>query len=52
MIVFRYLVSTQQRKVLLPEIDKLLDEQVLMGSSLASQELVRYVCSVINRTDS
>ncbi|GJE84852.1 phosphatidylinositol kinase family protein [Phanerochaete sordida] len=41
MIVFRYLVSTQQRRVLLPQIDKLLEEQVLMGTSLASQELVR-----------
>ncbi|EKM59507.1 uncharacterized protein PHACADRAFT_205724 [Phanerochaete carnosa HHB-10118-sp] len=41
MIVFRYLISQPQRRVLLPEIDKILEEHVLMGTTLASQELVR-----------
>ena len=52
MVVFRYLVSTNHRRVLLPHIDKLLEERVLMGTSLASQELVRYVSSIPNQTDS
>lgn len=41
--LFRHLIGTPQRRVLLPQIDKLLDEQVLLGSSVSSQEMVRSV---------
>lgn len=41
MIAFRYLANAQFRKVFLPYIDKLLDERVLLGTSLSTQETVR-----------
>lgn len=42
MVVFRHLMTTQHRKVLLPQIDKLFDETVLLGTGLGSNEILRY----------
>ncbi len=43
MMIFRHFFGTNARRVLLPQIDKLLDERVILGTSLSSQESVRYV---------
>ena len=40
-MVFRHMVTVPQRRVLLSQIDKLLDERVILGSSLSAQETVR-----------
>lgn len=41
MIVFRHLMSTPYRTVLVGQLDKLLDDRVLFGTGLASKEMVR-----------
>ncbi|KAF7789373.1 hypothetical protein EIP86_000317 [Pleurotus ostreatoroseus] len=41
MMVFRHMVTVPQRRVLLPHVNKLLDEHVVLGSSLSAQETVR-----------
>ena len=41
MMVFRHMVTVPQRRVLLSQINKLLDERVILGSSLSAQETVR-----------
>ncbi|THH01673.1 hypothetical protein EW026_g1062 [Hermanssonia centrifuga] len=41
MMIFRHFFGTNARRVLLPQIDKLLDERVILGTSLSSQESVR-----------
>ncbi|KIK68099.1 hypothetical protein GYMLUDRAFT_36928 [Collybiopsis luxurians FD-317 M1] len=40
-VVFRHLMATPYRRALLPQIDKLLDERLLLGDGLASKELLR-----------
>ncbi|KIY71478.1 hypothetical protein CYLTODRAFT_487243 [Cylindrobasidium torrendii FP15055 ss-10] len=41
MVLFRHLTTTTHRKVLLPVIDKLLDERVLLGVGIGSRETLR-----------
>jgi transformation/transcription domain-associated protein len=41
LVVFRHLLSSQHRRAILPKIDQLLDERVLLGTSLASREMFR-----------
>ncbi|KAG7449166.1 uncharacterized protein BT62DRAFT_1073682 [Guyanagaster necrorhizus] len=41
MVVFRHLMGTPYRKALLPQIDKLFDERVLLGTCLGANELLR-----------
>ncbi|TFK23272.1 atypical/PIKK/TRRAP protein kinase [Coprinopsis marcescibilis] len=41
MVVFRHLLATPHRRALLSHIDKLLDERVLLGTGLASKEMLR-----------
>lgn len=43
MVVFRHLMGTAYRKALLPQIDKLFDERVLLGTCLGANELLRCV---------
>lgn len=43
MIVFRHLLGTPYRTVLLPQIDKLLDESILLGPGVGSRETLRSV---------
>ncbi|KAF5390637.1 hypothetical protein D9757_002758 [Collybiopsis confluens] len=40
-VVFRHLMATPYRRALLPQIDKLLNERLLLGDGLASKELLR-----------
>lgn len=42
MVVFRHLMGTPHRRALFDSLDKLLDEKVLLGTSIASQEALRY----------
>ncbi|KAI6119305.1 FAT domain-containing protein, partial [Pisolithus croceorrhizus] len=41
MVVLRHLIGTPHRKALLPHIDKLFDEQVLLGTGIGSRETIR-----------
>ncbi|KAG6332834.1 hypothetical protein ID866_6255 [Astraeus odoratus] len=41
MVVLRHLIGTPHRKALLPHIDKLFNEQVLLGSGVGSRETLR-----------
>ncbi|KAH9951586.1 hypothetical protein B0H21DRAFT_818036 [Amylocystis lapponica] len=41
MIVFRHMLSTPHRRALLPHIDKLFDEHVLLGYGVGSKEMIR-----------
>ncbi|KAI0320805.1 FAT domain-containing protein [Amylostereum chailletii] len=41
MVVFRHLMGTQYRRSLLPYLDKLFDENVLLGAGVASRESMR-----------
>ncbi|KAI6151887.1 hypothetical protein BKA82DRAFT_2906299 [Pisolithus tinctorius] len=41
MVVLRHLIGTPHRKALLPHIDKLFDEQVLLGTGVGSRETIR-----------
>lgn len=41
MIVFRHLMGTSHRRALLPQIDKLFDERVLLGTGISSREYIR-----------
>ncbi len=41
MVVFRHLMSTNHRKVLFDHLDKLFDERVLLGTGIASKEMLR-----------
>ncbi|KAI0068843.1 FAT-domain-containing protein [Artomyces pyxidatus] len=41
MIVFRHLLGTEYRRALLPQIDKLFDETVLLGTGAGSRETLR-----------
>ncbi|KAG6831589.1 hypothetical protein H0H92_009062 [Tricholoma furcatifolium] len=41
MVVFRHLLGHSARKVLLPHLDKLLDEDVLLGKGVSSREILR-----------
>ncbi|KAM6495848.1 hypothetical protein JOM56_008554 [Amanita muscaria] len=43
MVVFRHLVGTPHRKALFDQIDKLFDERVLLGTGIASKEMLRPV---------
>ena len=43
MLAFRHLVVSPYRRALLPHIDKLFDEQVLLGTGVGSRELLRWV---------
>ncbi|KAI6164899.1 hypothetical protein EDD17DRAFT_1802323 [Pisolithus thermaeus] len=43
MVVLRHLIGTPHRKALLPHIDKLFDEQVLLGTGIGSRETIRFV---------
>lgn len=42
MVVLRHLIGTPHRKALLPQIDKLFNERILLGSGVGSQETLRY----------
>lgn len=42
MVVFRHLMGLSARKALLPHLDKLLDEDVLLGKGVSSKEILRY----------
>ncbi|OCH94107.1 atypical/PIKK/TRRAP protein kinase [Obba rivulosa] len=41
MVVFRHLLGTPHKRALLPQIDKLIDERVLLGTAIGSQETIR-----------
>ncbi|THV08510.1 hypothetical protein K435DRAFT_832965 [Dendrothele bispora CBS 962.96] len=41
MVVFRHLMGTPYRRALLPQINKLFDERVLLGTGIASKEMLR-----------
>lgn len=41
MVVLRHLIGTPHRKALLPHIDKLFDEQILLGTGIGSRETIR-----------
>ncbi|RDB22695.1 Transcription-associated protein 1 [Hypsizygus marmoreus] len=41
MVVFRHLMGQPARKALFPHLDKLFDENVLLGKSVASREMLR-----------
>ena len=43
MPILKHLASTNHKRALLPHIDKLLAERVLLGTSVGSQEIYRYV---------
>jgi transformation/transcription domain-associated protein len=43
MVVFRHLMGTPHRKALFTHLDKLFDENVLLGSGLSSKETLRSV---------
>ncbi|KAG6860236.1 hypothetical protein C0995_013842, partial [Termitomyces sp. Mi166 len=43
MVVFRHLMGLNARKALLPHLDKLLDEDVLLGKGVSSKEILRAV---------
>ncbi len=43
LVVFRHLMSTPHRRALIPHIEKLFDEKVLLGSAVSSQEILRCV---------
>lgn len=36
-------MNTSHRRALLPQIDKLYDERVLLGDGIGSREMIRYV---------
>lgn len=42
MVVFRHLMATPHRSALLSQIDKLLDEKVLLGPAISSREILRF----------
>ncbi|KAF8897572.1 hypothetical protein BD779DRAFT_388223 [Infundibulicybe gibba] len=41
MVVFRHLMTTPHRRALLGHLDKLFDERVLLGTGIASKEMLR-----------
>ncbi|KAF8138723.1 FAT domain-containing protein [Boletus edulis] len=41
MVVLRHLIGTPHRKALLPQIDKLFNERILLGNGIGSQETLR-----------
>ncbi|KAK7060621.1 transcription-associated protein 1 [Paramarasmius palmivorus] len=41
MVVFRHLISTPHRRVLVPQIDKLFDERILLGTELGKRDMLR-----------
>ncbi|KAF5369949.1 hypothetical protein D9758_001009 [Tetrapyrgos nigripes] len=41
MVVFRHLMGTPYRRALLPQISKLFDERVLLGTGIGSKEMLR-----------
>lgn len=41
MVVLRHLIGTPYRKALLPQIDKLFKEKILLGNGIGSQETLR-----------
>lgn len=43
MIVFKHLLNTPHRRALLPHIDKLCDDRVVLGSGEGSKETIRLV---------
>jgi len=43
MVVFRHLMGQNYRRALFGQLDKLFDEQVLLGSGIASKETLRLV---------
>lgn len=40
-VVLRHLIGTPHRKALLPQIDKLFDERILLGDGVGSKETLR-----------
>ena len=49
MIVLRHLMGTPNRLALVPHIEKLLSEKVLLGPAVGSQETLRFVIRSISR---
>jgi len=43
MVVFRHLMGQNYRRALFGQLDKLFDEQVLLGNGIASKETLRLV---------
>lgn len=43
MVVFRHLMTTQYRMTLVPHMEKLLNERVLLGTSVTCNEMLRSV---------
>ncbi|KAK1236603.1 transcription-associated protein 1 [Marasmius sp. AFHP31] len=41
MVVFRHLTGTPHRRVLVPQIDKLFDERILLGTGIGNKEVLR-----------
>ncbi|KAL0563573.1 transcription-associated protein 1, partial [Marasmius crinis-equi] len=41
MVVFRHLIGTPHRRVLVPQIDKLFDERILLGTGIGNKEMLR-----------
>lgn len=43
MVVFRHLMGTPHRKALFSHLDKLFDENVLLGTGIGCKETLRFV---------
>ncbi len=43
MVVFRHLMGTNHRKALFNHLDKLFDENVLLGTGIGTKEMLRFV---------
>ena len=43
MVVFRHLMGTPHRRALFDHLDKLFDEIVLLGTGIATKEMLRYI---------
>jgi transformation/transcription domain-associated protein len=47
MVVFRHLMGTPHRKALFTHLDKLFDENVLLGTGIGCKETLRFVCRAV-----
>ena len=43
MVVLRHLMNTPNRRALVPHVEKLIKEEVLLGPAVGSQETLRYI---------
>ncbi|KIY49251.1 hypothetical protein FISHEDRAFT_41474 [Fistulina hepatica ATCC 64428] len=42
MVVLRHLLSTPSRRAIIPYLDKILDERVILGTTISSKEILRH----------